>query len=156
MKKALCNRYGMSYIWLCVIILVSSMLFSVLLLYMSLTAQVGIQKRETQAKLDGYLAAFAAEEFDALKHGSEYERYFAWDRLKQGVYPALGFAQDTDQTVTAPNGNFTVTRPTVTVLRGDGFGLAVRYTVSFPVKWNGMTFADLTLPVAVSSYYRTK
>ena len=156
MKNALQNKRGNSYVWLCVVVLVASMLFSVLLLYMSLTAQVGIQKRETQAKLDGYLAAFAAGEYNALKRGADYEQYLAWERLEQGVYPVLGFENDTDETVADPNGNYTATRPTVTVLRGDGFGLTVRYTVSFPVKWNGRTFADLTVPVTVSSYYRTK
>ena len=94
MKNALQNKRGNSYVWLCVVVLVASMLFSVLLLYMSLTAQVGIQKRETQAKLDGYLAAFAAGEYNALKRGADYEQYLAWERLEQGVYPVLGFEND--------------------------------------------------------------
>ena len=109
-----------------------------------------------RAKLDGYLALFATGEYDALKHGADYEQYLAWDQLEQGVCPALGFESDTDETVAGPNGNYTVTRPTVTVLHGGGFGLTVCYTVSFPVKWNGRTFADLTIPVTVSSFYKIK
>ena len=156
MKKALENKRGNSYVWLCVIVLVASMLFSALLLYMTLTAQVAMQKREVRAKLDGYVSAYAVESFGGLKHGTESSAYMDRERFAAGVCPALGFADETQETYEYPNGECTMTRPDVTVFFEDGFGVTVQYTAVFPVAWNGRTFADLTVPVTVSSFYRIK
>ena len=49
-----------------------------------------------------------------------------------------------------------MTRPTVTVLRGNGFGLTLRYTAIFPIRWNGKTYQSLKVPITVSSYYKFK
>ena len=47
-------------------------------------------------------------------------------------------------------------RPQVTSLKGDGFGITVRYTVVFPIKWNGNAYKSLEVPITVSSYYKSK
>ena len=49
-----------------------------------------------------------------------------------------------------------MTRPEVTTLNGDGFGLTVHYTAIFPITWNGRTYSSLEVPVTVSSYYKSK
>ena len=85
------NKSGYSYIYLCVIILVVSMLLSVLILYLGLTAQVQIQKRDMQSKLDGYVAEYATEVFDAIKQGQSYDKYIYYEQFKSGSYTALGF-----------------------------------------------------------------
>ena len=77
MKQLMDNKSGLSYIYLCVLILFLSMLTSVLFLYMELTAQVEVQKRDVQRKVDGYIAEYAVESFDALKQGNSYEKYMA-------------------------------------------------------------------------------
>ena len=61
MKQLMDNKSGLSYIYLCVLILFLSMLTSVLFLYMELTAQVEVQKRDVQRKVDGYIAEYAVE-----------------------------------------------------------------------------------------------
>ena len=58
-----------TYIYLCVLILVISMLLSVLILYMGLCAQVQIQKRDMKHKLDGYISDYATVAFNAVKQG---------------------------------------------------------------------------------------
>lgn len=144
-----------AYIYLCVIVLFASMLFSVLFLYMGLVGQIQIQKRDMQSRLDSYLTDYAKDAFDALKQGDQYESYLDYESLRQGCFPVLGFGE-TDAEYTYENGNCTVTRPEIAVLTGDGFGLTVEYTASFPIRWNGKTFLDLTVPVRLTSFYHTK
>ena len=153
--NALQSKKGEAYIFLCVIVLFMSLLLSVLVLYMGLTSQVQIQKRETQRKLDSYIAAYSTEVFDALKQGESYEKYINWSEFRAGALPALGFSGQKNVYV-YPNGNCTLVEPTVTLLRGEGFGLTVRYVAKYPVTWGGKSYGELAIPVTVTSYYKTK
>lgn len=144
-----------TYIYLCVLILVISMLLSVLVLYMGLCAQVQIQKRDMKHKLDGYISDYATVAFNAVKQGEAYEVYVDYENLANGCLPSLGFTQS-DSVYRYDNGNCTLVEPEVKVLRGDGFGITVRYTAVFPIVWNGKTYGDLSIPVTVSSYYKIK
>ena len=153
--KALLNKKGDSYIYLCIIVLFISLLLSVLILYMGLTAEVQIQKREAQRKLDSYIASYSTKVFDALKQGESYEKYINWSELESGALPALGFESQDDDYVYA-NGNCTLTEPVVTILKGEGFGITVYYIANYPVQWGGKTYTDLSIPITVTSYYKTK
>lgn len=156
MRPLLNNKRGeATYIYLCILILVLSMLLSVVILYMGLCSQVAVQKRDVKHKLDGYLSEVAVEEFNSIKQGENYDAHIDYDALESGIYEKLGFGM-TDIAYDYPNGNCTMSRPTVTVLRGKGFGLKVTYTASFPIRWNGKTFTTLDIPVAVSGYYKFK
>lgn len=148
------NKRGDSYIYLCVIVLFISMLTSVVILYMGLMSQVHVQKRDVQLKLDSFIADFSPEVYDALKQGSAYETYVDWEAFEQGAYKALGFESDT--TSEYSYGNCTMTRPTLKVLKGNGCGITAEYTAIFPVRWNGNVYADLVIPVTVTSYYKLK
>ena len=136
-KEALKSKNGDAYIWLCVIVVFISMLLSVLILYMGLLSQVQIQKREVKTKLDSVVSEYATEMFDAIKQGAPSERYIDYDGLVRKTYARLGFPSDTVTEYAYPNGNCVMIRPQVTSLKGDGFGITVRYTVVFPIKWNG-------------------
>lgn len=144
-----------TYIYLCVLILVISMLLSVLILYMGLCAQVQIQKRDMKHKLDGYISDYATVAFNAVKQGEAYEIYVDYENLANGCLPSLGFTQS-DSVYRYDNGNCTLVEPEVKVLRGEGFGITLHYTAVFPIVWNGKTYGDLSIPVAVSSYYKIK
>ena len=76
------------------------------------------------------------------------------------VYEFLSQRKDDDfeayPGITYENGNCTMSRPTVTTLSGNGFGLTAAYTVSFPIVWGGRSFADLEVPITVTSYYKFK
>lgn len=144
-----------TYIYLCVLILVISMLLSVLILYMGLCAQVQIQKRDMKHKLDGYISDYATIAFNAVKQGEAYEIYVDYENLANGCLPSLGFTQS-DSVYRYDNGNCTLVEPEVKVLRGEGFGITLHYTAVFPIVWNGKTYGDLSIPVAVSSYYKIK
>lgn len=144
-----------TYIYLCVLILVISMLLSVLVLYMGLCAQVQIQKRDMKHKLDGYISDYATVAFNAVKQGEAYEIYVDYENLANGCLPSLGFTQS-DSVYRYDNGNCTLIGPEVKVLRGEGFGITLHYTAVFPIVWNGKTYGDLSIPVTVSSYYKIK
>lgn len=144
-----------TYIYLCVLILVISMLLSVLILYMGLCAQVQIQKRDMKHKLDGYISDYATVAFNAVKQGEAYESYVDYENLANGCLPSLGFTQS-DSVYRYDNGNCTLVEPEVKILRGEGFGITLHYTAVFPIVWNGKTYGDLSIPVTVSSYYKIK
>ena len=144
-----------TYIYLCVLILVISMLLSVLVLYMGLCAQVQIQKRDMKHKLDGYISDYATVAFNAVKQGEAYEVYVDYENLANGCLPSLGFTQS-DSVYRYDNGICTLVEPEVKVLRGEGFGITLHYTAVFPIVWNGKTYGDLSIPVTVSSYYKIK
>ena len=152
--KYLKNNRGDSYIYLCIIVFFICMLTSVVILYMGLTAQVQIQKHDVQLKLDSYVADFSPDVYDALKQGTAYESYVDWEAFEAGAYTALGF--DTDTASEYSYGNCTMTRPEMTILKGNGYGISAEYTAFFPVRWNGNVYADLEIPVTVTSYYKLK
>ena len=154
--KMLKNKKGIAYIYVCVIVIFIAALLSVIILYMGLTAQVQIQKRDVQKKLDGYVAQYATESFDAIKQGSRYADHMDYTAFASGVYRSVGFGDDSATVYEYENGNCSMTRPEVTVLEGDGYGLTLRYTAIFPIKWNGNTYSNLEVPVTVSSYYKSK
>jgi len=153
--NALKNKKGESYIYLCVIIMFVTMLVSVLILYMGLTAQVQAQKRDTKAKLDGYISDYATEIYDALKQGDNYALSIDWNDLESGVFAELGFPSDTTTEYIYANG-IKMSRPNVETLSGNGFGLKIEYTAYFPVEWNGTKYVDLQIPVILTSYYKFK
>ena len=154
--KILKNKKGEgTYIYLCVLILVISMLLSVLILYMGLLSQVQIQKRDMKHKLDGYISDYATVAFNAVKQGEAYEIYVDYENLANGCLPSLGFTQS-DSVYRYDNGNCTLVEPEVKVLRGEGFGITLHYAAVFPIVWNGKTYGDLSIPVTVSSYYKIK
>lgn len=154
--KSLKNKRGDSYIYLCVIVVFVCLLVSVIILYTGLIAQVQIQKRDVQAKLDSYVSSRATDEYDALKQGSVKDNYFEWNQIEAEAYKALGFPNESDEVYVYENGNSKMTRPALTILKGDGFGVTVEYVAIFPIAWNGMVFADLEIPVTVTSYYKTR
>lgn len=153
--KTLKNNSGYSYIYLCVIILFVSMLLSVLVMYLGLTAQVAIQKRDFKSKLDSYVAEYATDAFNAIKQGQSYEKYVDFVQFERDSYMALGFESTATEYV-YDNGNCSVSRPKITVLKGNGFGLTAEYTATFPIKWNGKTYTSLSIPVTITSYYKLK
>ena len=156
MMKILKSKKGEgTYIYLCVLILVISMLLSVLILYMGLCAQVQIQKRDMKHKLDGYISDYATVAFNAVKQGEAYEIYVDYENLANGCLPSLGFTQS-DSVYRYDNGNCTLVEPEVKILRGEGFGITLHYTAVFPIVWNGKSYGDLSIPVTVSSYYKIK
>lgn len=154
-KNAISSTKGESYVFVCVIVLFISALVSVAIMYMGLMAQVQIQKRDVKIKLDNCITEYAVEAFDSLKQGESLESVIDLNKLRQNAFEELGFRSN-EESYAYPNGNCTMSRPTVRALSGNGFGLTASYTASFSVKWGGRRFANLEVPITVTSYYKTK
>ena len=153
--RVISSKKGESYIYVCVLVIFICTLVLAVIMYMGLMAQVQIQKRDVKMKLDSCISEYAVGAFDSIKQGESLDRVIDLNKLKQNAYSDLGFSSYA-QSITYPNGNCEMSRPTITTLSGNGFGLTVSYTVSFPVKWGGKSFADLTVPITVTSYYKFK
>ena len=153
--RALRNNKGESYIYLCVIVIFITMLVSVLILYMGITSQVQTQKRDTKAKLDGYISDYSVEIFNALKQGQNFTEYIDWNELEAGAMSAVGFPNDTDSEYVYKNA-IRMSRPETELLSGNGFGVKISYIAYFPIEWNGTKYADLQIPVNITSYYKFK
>ena len=154
-KNAISSTKGESYVFVCVIVLFISALVSVAIMYMGLMAQVQIQKRDVKIKLDNCITEYAVESFDSLKQGESLESVIDLNKLRQNAFEELGFRSN-EESYAYPNGNCTMSRPTVRALSGNGFGLTASYTASFSVIWGGRRFANLEVPITVTSYYKTK
>ena len=137
--RILKTKNGEGYVWLAVLILFLSLLTSVLLLYLTLCGQVLNERRERKQALDSYLAEFVKASYDAIRQGDGYTDAIDYDKLVDGCQSAIG-----------------VTDAEVTLERGNGFGLTVRYTLKIPVMRNGRTFGSLSVPMRVSSFYEEK
>ncbi len=156
LKRAITSDKGESYIYVCVIVLVISMLVSIVIMYMGLMAQVQLQKKDIEYKLDSYISEYAVEMHDSIKQGDNYALNFNWTEFEDGVYSALGFTSIYDTEYQYPNIDCSMSRPTVTVLRGNGFGVKIEYIASYPIQWNGRTYTELRIPITVTSYYKFK
>lgn len=154
-KNLLASKAGISYVPICILVFFICMLVSVLILYMGLMAQVQIHKRDVKLKLDSHITEYAVDAFDSIKQGEKYTEAIDLLTLKQTAYTSLGFSAS-DASYTYKNGNCTISRPTITVLSGEGFGLSATYTASFLIVWNGKAYADLEIPLTVTSYYKFK
>lgn len=77
------------------------------------------------------------------------------EKLKENAYSHLGFGVY-DTSITYDNGYCTMSRPEIRALLSNGIGLTATYTVSFPIVWGGKTYADLEVPITVTSYYKFK
>ena len=90
-KQVICSKKGESYIYVCVLVLFISALVSVVIMYMGLMAQVQIQKRDVEMKLDNIVSEYAVEAFDSIKQGEKLDKVIDLDKLKQNAYTELGF-----------------------------------------------------------------
>lgn len=154
MFTCLKNKKGEgTYIYLCVIVLFISMVVSVLVLYMTLSAQIASQKRDMKSKLDGYVSEYATEAYNAIKQGQYYDSHIDYSEFKNNCLPSIGFGSTG---VCIYSSSCTLTNATATVLRGDGFGLTVRYNAVIPIRWNGRTFTSISIPVTISGYFKVK
>lgn len=110
---------------------------------------------ELQTVLDAVQVEITRSYTDALTDGDKNGRlrdYIEKCVLDGGYADAIDYDKLVDGCPTAIG----VTDAEVTLERGNGFGLTVRYTLKIPVSWNGRTFGSLSVPMRVSSFYEEK
>ena len=158
LKKVMNNKRGFSYIITCVIILVVVMIVFITLQYAYVFHVAREQKNETQLKLDGYVTRCAIENYDALKQGDAWNEYIDRNELVAGAYSVLSFQTiitSEYNTPVAVTGKYDMSRPTISPLGGDAFGVVVQYEIKIPYELFNQAFS-VTVPVEIVSRYTKK
>ena len=151
MFKLLTNKKGFSYVPCCVIILVIVMFVFVSLQYAGIYHIARQQKNETQLKLDGYITRTAVQNFDALKQGGAWENHIDREEIVDGAYDLLGFFRGTSEEYHEVEGKYKMSKPNVSALQGDSFGVVVEYDITIPFNAFGIMVADIIVPVEIVS-----
>lgn len=158
LKKVLTDRNGWSYILTCVLILLTVALVSVVIQYAYIYHIAGEQKAETQLKLDSYVTSCAVKNYNALKQGEFYGEYINHNELREGAYTLLGF-QSTNSMEYSPegsNGKYTMSRPNISSITEDAFGVYVEYTLTVPFEVFGQKVTDILIQVRIISQFKEK
>lgn len=153
MKNPLRNKEGFSYILTCVLVLITVLLIFAAMQYAFIYHTAREQKNETQLKLDSYVTKYAVEKYNALKQGGVYEKYIDSDGLAEGAYLQLGFAPNDRQ---LSEEKYVMSRPTISTLSGDAFGVTVEYEIKIPFVLFDREIAEITVPVTIISQFKQK
>lgn len=152
------NKKGFSYILVCVFILAAVMLTFVALQYASIYHIAREQKQDTQLTLDSYVTTYAVNKYNALKQGTEYDKYIDRADLVEGAYYVLGSPRiiTLEYRPESGTGAYSVTNLAVNALVGDSFGVFVTYDLNIPFEVFGMKISDIKVPVEIVSSYTEK
>ena len=151
--KALKNKNGFSYIFICVITIFVAMVIFAGLQYNLVLYTVKSQQSDVQLKLDSLIMKSAVENYDALKQGERYRDYIDKEKLVQDVYEALGFSLNTES---IDIDGCTMTRPEIQAIEENGYGVKVSYELTVPFEMSDHTFIDITVPVELCSQYKER
>ena len=155
MRNPLKNKQGFSYVLTCVIILVVMMLVTIAMQYAYIYHIAREQQNETQLALDGYVTRFAVSRFDALKQGEAWDGYIDRDALVGGAYETLGFPRGGGGSLSV-DGQYVMTRPTITPECTDAFGVRAVYELKIPFELFNREVAEITVPITVVSQFKQK
>ena len=155
MRKPLRNKKGFSYVLTCVIILVAMMLVTIAMQYGYIYHTAREQQNDTQLTLDSYVTRFAVSRFDALKQGEAWDGYIDRDALVGGAYETLGFPRGGGGSLSV-DGQYVMTRPTITPESSDAFGVRAVYELKIPFELFNREVAEITVPITVVSQFKQK
>ena len=151
--RILKDKSGLSYVLVCAIILIVSMMIFVCMQYSSVLIKIDSHKSETRLKLEACVMRSAIDNYDALKQGSVYYNYVDTDRLVEDAYSSLGFSWDTAY---IEDSGCVMTRPDIVVTADGGYGLSVSYELTVPFELLDRTVTEITVPVYIVAEYKER
>lgn len=151
--RILKDKSGVSYVLVCVIVLIASMLIFIGMQYATALSAVNTHKSETRLKLESCVMRSAIDNYDAIKQGNAYSDYIDPQTLVDNAYEALGFSWDTE--CIEDNGK-RMTRPEIEAIQNGGYGVKVTYELSVPFEFLDRTVTYITVPVELSAEYRER
>ena len=151
--RILKDKSGVSYVLVCVIVLIASMLIFIGMQYATALSAVNTHKSETRLKLESCVMRSAIDNYDAIKQGNAYSDYIDPQTLVDNAYEALGFSWDTEYI--EDNGK-KMTRPEIEAIQNGGYGVKVSYELSVPFEFLDRTVTYITVPVELSAEYRER
>ena len=101
------------------------------------------------------MTRFAVNRFDALKQGEAWDGYIDRDELVGGAYETLGFPRGGGGSLSV-DGQYVMTRPTITPECTDAFGIRAVYELKIPFELFNREVAEITVPITVVSQFKQK
>ena len=151
--RILKDKSGVSYVLVCAIVLIASMLIFIGMQYATALSAVSTHKSDTRLKLESCVMRSAIDNYDAIKQGNAYSDYIDPQTLVDNAYEALGFSWDTEYI--EDNGK-RMTRPEIEATENGGYGVKVTYELSVPFEFLDRTVTVITVPVEISAEYRER
>ena len=142
--RILKDKRGMSYVLVCVVVLIASMLIYVGLEYNSAIFAVKMQKQEVSVRLDKVIA-------DTLKESIEDGTSISAEQLEQRAYEALGF--ENINTQIRDGDGYSMSRPSFFIITGTDISVTAEYKLTVPMRLLDAEVIDITVPVKVSAKY---
>ena len=147
------DKSGISYVLVCVVVLIASMMIFITLQYSSVLISVNRHKSEARLRLETCVMQSAIDNYDALKQGSAYSEYIDTESLIEKAYASLGFSWDTAQ---LEENGCTMTRPEIETIENDGYGVRVTYELTVPFELLDRTVTEITVPVEIVAEYKER
>lgn len=153
------DKRGVSYVPICVFILIIMMAFSVIFVYASVITDVRVQKANTETVFDSFIAKNSILIYSNIKQGKNATEHLNtapfYTALKDfctldesgGMY----YAKDADGVE-----KFRMTKPQMEFIEEDTLELYVAFTMYVPIRFAGQTVTTAEVPVRVSSALNSK
>ena len=142
--RILKDKRGMSYVLVCVVVLIASMLIYVGLEYNSAVFAVKMQKQDVSVKLDNVIA-------DTLRESIENSTPISDKQLEQRAYEALGF--ENINTQIRDGDGHSMSRPSFFIIMGTDISITAEYELTVPFRPLDAEVIDITVPVRVTAKY---
>ena len=153
------DKRGVSYVPICVFILIIMMAFSVIFVYASVITDVRVQKANTETVFDSFIVKNSILIYSNIKQGKNATEHLNtapfYTALKDfctldesgGMY----YAKDADGVE-----KFRMTKPQMEFIEEDTLELYVAFTMYVPIRFAGQTVTTAEVPVRVSSALNSK
>lgn len=153
------NKKGEGYVFVCVLILVFMMTFSVIFVYTGMITEIRLQKTNTKMVFDSFITKNSILIFNNIKQGNN-----ATEHLEtESFYTALKdfctldekdnlyYAVDDEGTEI-----FHLTKPRIDFVEEDKLALSLKYEMYIPVRFAGHTVTTAEVPIRISSILNSK
>ena len=151
--RMLKDKSGVSYVLVCAIVLIVSMMIFVGLQYSSVLMKIDRHRSETRLKLESCVMQSAIDNYDALKQGIVYYDYIDTDRLVEDAYSSLGFSWNTEY---IEDNGCKMSRPDIVATEEGGYGISVSYELTVPFEFLDRTVTEITVPLEIRAEYKER
>ncbi len=153
------DKRGVSYVPICVFILIIMMTFSVIFVYASVITDVRVQKANTETVFDSFIAKNSILIYSNIKQGKNATEHLNTDPFYTALKDfctldesgGMYYAKDADGVE-----KFRMTKPQMEFIEEDTLELYVAFTMYVPIRFAGQTVTTAEVPVRVSSALNSK
>lgn len=157
--KVLKSKRGEGYILPCVFILIFSMIFAIVFMYISAVSMVNIMKENTKVVLDSFITQNATEIYSSIKQGNDYIEDVDSEEFRTSLISFCTFEERNGKLYSIDeNGTekFHISEPVITFQQEHELELMVSYTMSIPIYFAGANVTTASIPMQISSILTEK